>query len=196
MSKRVRLLLLCAGLAATLAAGSLFVWSKREHAPAALANVRNDKEQTNARADRLVAEILKRPLFTRGRQPPEVKVVKVEPPKLQGRLAGVMLRPDGRVALFTRPGGRPISVKEGDVIDGWTTAKIEAGRVLLTSSFGEQIVKPTNGSAEELTPGRRAVKKPVAAKGPPNQAGTPAQNPAKPQKPQQQANGAAATGQK
>ena len=196
MSKNFRLPLLRAGLVAILAAVSLFVWSKREQAPPTLANVQNDKVQTNDRADRLVAEILKRPLFTQGRQPPEVKVVKAEPPKLQGRLAGVMLRPDGRIALFTRPGGRPVSVKEGDVIDGWTTAKIEAGRVLLTSSFGEQIVKPTNGSAEELTPGRRPVKKAVATKGQPNQAATPAQNPAKPQKPQQQANGAAATGQK
>jgi hypothetical protein len=196
MSKGLRLLLLCAGFAAVLAAGSLYVWSQREHPPTALANVQSDKERTNDRADRFAAEVLKRPLFTQGRQPPEVKIVKAEPPKLQGRLAGVMLRPDGRIALFTRPGGRPISVKEGDVIDGWTTAKIEEGRVLLTSSFGEQIVKPTNGSAEELTPGRRPAKKAVAVKNQPNQAGTPTQNPAKPQKPQQQANGAAATGQK
>jgi len=199
MSKKLCLLLLCAGLAAILAAGLLVALSDRKQAPADFANVQDNKEQAGNRADRLVAEILKRPLFTQGRRPPEVKVVKAEPPKLQGRLAGVMLRPDGRIALFTRPGGRPVSVKEGDVIDGWTTAKIEAGRVLLTSSFGEQIVKPTNGSADELTPGRRPVKKAAAAKSQPsqpNQAGTPSQNPAKPQKPQQLANGAAATGQK
>lgn len=196
MSKKSRLLLLCAGFAAVLAAGLLFVLWPHKPAAVAFANTSDNKEQASGKADRLVAEILKRPLFSPGRKPPEVKVVKAEPPKLQGRLAGVMLRPDGRIALFTRPGGRPVSVREGDVIDGWTTTKIEEGRVLLTSSFGEQIVKPTNGSAEELTPGRRPAKKAAAAKPQPNQAATPAQNPAKPQNPQQQANGAAATGQK
>jgi hypothetical protein len=143
----------------------------------------------------MVAEILKRPLFTPGRQPPQVKIVKAEPPKLQGRLAGVVLRPDLREALFTRPGGRPISVKEGEVIDGWTTAKIEASQVVLTSSFGQQIVKLTNGSPDEITPGRRPVKKATPTKA---QGAKPAQNPAPAQKQQQvtQAAMAGATGQR
>jgi len=193
MSKRVRLLLLCAGLAAILMAGALFMLAADKKAPDLLAGNRNNKEQADDRADKLVAEILKRPLFSEERQPPHPKIVKAEPPKLQGRLAGVMLRPDGRVALFTRPGGRPVSVKEGDVIDGWTTAKIEAGRVTLTSSFGEQVVKPTNGGADELTPGSRPAKKSSAAKKPPAK---PAQTQGPAQKPQQVANGTATAGKK
>jgi len=107
------------------------------------------------RADQLAAQILKRPLFTQGREPPEQKVVKKEPPKLQGRLAGVMMRPDTREALFTRPGGRPIAVKEGEVIDGWKVASIQSDRVVLTSEFGEQVVKPTKGAEEEETVTKR-----------------------------------------
>src|ERR1700676_4004987 len=73
---------------------------------------------TQKKADAMVAEIMKRPLFTQGRQPPQIRIAKAEPPRLQGRLAGVMLETDSREALFTRPGGKPIAVKEGDVIDG------------------------------------------------------------------------------
>jgi len=192
MVQKYRLSLLFAGLAAVIAAGFLFVILGGREAPASFVPFRDDTGHTaQAKADRLVAEILKRPLFTQGRQPPQARVVKAEPPVLQGRLAGVMMRSDVKIALFTRPGGRPISVKEGDVIDGWTTSKIESGRVVLTSSFGEQVVKPTNGSTEEITPGRRPVKKPTPTK---NQPARPA--PAPGQKPQQLANGAGTTGQR
>ena len=194
MIKKYRLSLLFAGLAAMVAAGFLFVLLGSKDAPASIAPSREGGAQAaGGKADRLVAEILKRLLFTPGRQPPQAKVVKAEPPQLQGRLAGVMMRRDVRIALFTRPGGRPVSVKEGDVIDGWTASKIESGRVVLTSAFGEQVVKPTNGSAEEVTPGHRPVKKATSTK---NQPAKPGQNPAPGQKPQQLANGAGATGQR
>jgi hypothetical protein len=188
MMQKFRLPFLLAILATVAAAGFLFVVLASKDAPASSPAFKDDGGQAaQDKADAQVEEILARPLFTPGRQPPEVKVVKAEPPQLQGRLAGVMLRPDARIALFTRPGGRPISVKEGDVIDGWTASKIEQTRVVLTSSFGQQIVKPTNGSAEEVTPGKRPVKKNVPTK---NQPAKPAANP----KPQQLATGAAPTG--
>ena len=193
MIKRYRLSLLFAGLAAVIAVGFLFALLGSKDAPASFVPFKDDAGQAAAdKADRLVAEILKRPLFTEGREPPHPKVVKATPPVLQGRLAGVMLRPDMRIALFTRPGGgRPVSVKEGEVIDGWTTSKIEEGRVVLTSSFGQQVVKPTNGSADEVTPGHHAIKKATPTK---NQPAKPAQAPG--QKPQQLANGAGTTGQR
>jgi hypothetical protein len=132
---------------------------------------------TQKKADAMVAEILKRPLFTQGRQPPQIRVVLAEPPRLQGRLAGVMLETDSREALFTRPGGKPIAVKEGDVIDGWTVAKIEAEQVRLTSAFGEQVVKPTNGGADEIT---ARLPKPVMRKVIPTQQPKPLAQPPKP----------------
>ena len=111
----------------------------------------------------MVAEITKRPLFTSGRQPPQARVVRAEPPRLQGRLAGVMMEANIREALFSRPGARPMAVKEGDTIDGWTVDKIETDSVRLTSSFGEQVVRPTNGGSEEIaTPAARPVGKKTA----------------------------------
>jgi hypothetical protein len=188
MINRYRLSLFFAGLAAVAAAAFLFVILGSGEAPAFLAPPKSDDGRVARNADRIADEILKRPLFTPGRRPPEEKVEKPEPPQLQGRLAGVMLRPDVRIALFTRPGGKPISVKEGDVIDGWTASKIEAGRVVLTSAFGEQVVKPTNGSQEEISQGR-----PIKAKSTKNKSVWPGQNPSP--KPQQMVNGAIATGQ-
>jgi hypothetical protein len=126
-----------------------------------------DERLLAKKADTLAGEILTRPLFTDGRQPPTVAVAKAEPPQLQGRLAGVVLQADSREALFSRPGGRPITVKEGDVIDGWKVSKIEEDQVTLTSAFGEQVVKPTNGGPDEVAapPARPAAKKSIPAKG-------------------------------
>lgn len=161
--------------------------------PALLAR-QGDEQAAMEQADQITAEILKRPLFTQGRQPPEEKIVKAEPPQLQGRLAGVMLRPDLREALFTRPGGKPVAVKEGQVIDGWTMAKIESDQVRLTSEFGEKIVKPTNGGADEVAGATRHVAKKPA----PTQNQKPAQTAGQPQKqqPTQAAANAGSTGQK
>jgi type II secretory pathway component PulC len=167
MTKYRRLTLLCAVLAGIVAAAFLFGLLGSKDAPASYTALNVDAGQlTASKVDRLVAEILKRPLFSQGRQPPQPKIVKAEPPKLQGRLAGVVLRSDLREALFTRPGGRPVSVKEGEVIDGWTISRVEAGQVVLTSAFGEKIVKPTYGTLEEIVPGRRPAKKATPA---PNQ---------------------------
>jgi hypothetical protein len=193
MMQKLRLPFLLAVLGSLMLAALLFGLLGSKDAPASLAGVSDNPQQAKGKAEKLEAEILARPLFLPGRHKPEPKAVKPEPPVLQGRLAGVMLRSDTRLALFTRPGGgRPISVKEGDVIDGWTASRIEAGRVVLTSSFGEQIVKPTNGGADEMTP-RAKTAKPTkkVSKTPP---ATPVPGPN--QKPQQLAKGPAPTGQK
>jgi hypothetical protein len=121
-----------------------------------------------AKADQLVAEILARPLFTQGREPPQVNAPKPEPPRLEARLAGVSLRPNAKEAMFMRPGGKAVSVKEGQVIDGWMVSDIATDRVILTCSFGEQIVHPTPGAPGEI-PVHPAIKKnapPVNAKPP------------------------------
>ena len=189
MTKYRRLSLLCAVLASIVAAAFLFGLLGSKDAPASYTAFNDNSGQLTAgRADRLVAEILKRPLFTPGRQPPQPKIVKAEPPKLQGRLAGVMLRADVREALFTRPGGRPISVKEGEVIDGWTISKVEAGQVVLNSAFGEKIVTPSYGTLDEIVPGRRPAKKTAPARNQSGKAGQP-QTQVPTQTPQQMAMG-------
>ena len=189
MIRKYRLSLFLAGLAMVVAATFLVVILGGGDAPASYAPSKADVARAAHNANRIAEEILKRPLFTPGRHPPEEKVEVAEPPQLQGRLAGVMMRDDVHIALFTRPGGRPVSVKEGDVIDGWKASKIEAGRVVLTSAFGERVVTPTSGSPDEISQGR-PVKKAKSAK---NKPGWPGPNPSP--NPQQSANGAATTGQ-
>lgn len=181
--QKLRLPFLLAGLGCLVLAALLFGLLGAKDAPASLAGLSDNPEQAQGRAEKLAAEILARPLFTPGRAPPRPKIVVAAPPVLQGRLAGVMMRADSRIALFTRPGGgKPVSVKEGEAIDGFTAAKIESGQVVLHSSFGDQIVKPTNGAADEMTPAaRRPVKKAAPAKPPGG---------AVPPKPQQLAKGA------
>ena len=98
-----------------------------------------------------IAEILERPLFSPARHPPEVQFASNSeetsnetPPQIHGRLAGVMIRPGTREALFARVGQRPVAVKIGGEIDGWRIAAIEMDRVVLSSVFGTQTLRPTN----------------------------------------------------
>ncbi len=198
MTNTVRLILtgLCAVLALTLAAELVFTAPQGMSASTRLPTGQEQfRQATDKKVAGMVSEILKHPLFTPGREPPRPPVVKVEPPKLQGRLAGVVTLGDVREAVFTRPGGRPVSVKEGEVIDGWTMAKIETGKVTLTSSFGEQVVRPTSGSPDEVAPPvhRPAVKKTAPTRAPPKPAAqTQTVQPVPPAAQQQQLSQAAA----
>lgn len=128
-----------------------------DHGPIA-AQAPHIDNRAAAKADRLVAEILKRPLFTPGREPLQVHAPKPEPPRLEARLAGVSLRPNAKEAMFMRPGGKAVSVKVGQVIDGWTVSDIATDRVVLTCSFGEQIVHPAPGAPGDI-PVRPAIRK-------------------------------------
>ena len=121
--------------------------------------------------DALVAEILGRPLFSPSRQPAEAAPEQVfetpkGPPKMPARLEGVSIRPEAREALFEREAAKPIAVKEGQEIDGWTVASILPDQVVLKSEAGEQIVKPANDAG--VKPQMQAMnKKPdLAAKKP------------------------------
>jgi hypothetical protein len=164
MTKSFRLGMLGFGVVAGLALLAELVAPILAISPDTLESSRARSERvTQKKADAMMAEILKRPLFMPGRQPPEIKVVRAEPPRLQSRLAGVMLQADIREALFSRPGARPLSVKEGDMVDGWTVKDIQTDHVLLTSAFGEQVVRPTNGGAGEVSVPARPVGKKTAS---------------------------------
>ena len=122
--------------------------------------------------------ILERPLFSPGRDLPDTipvqpltETLEDVPPQLDGRLAGVMIRPGVREALFARSGQKAIAVKVGGSIDGWKIAAIEPDRVVLSSAFGMQTIKPTNAPEVVRTPAR-AIN--VGLMGPPTNSGTPA----------------------
>jgi len=109
----------------------------------------------SADLDALIDEILARPLFNASRTPrerdandePEKKVR----PQLQARLTGIMIGPEAREALFEHAGDKPVALREGSEIDGWKVAAIRSAEVVLTSEFGEEVVKPADaGGATSL----------------------------------------------
>lgn len=116
------------------------------------------REPPSPNVDALAAEILERPLFSPSRQPPdnapmgEAAKTEKEPLKLPGRLEGTAVLPGIREALFEREGDKPLAVKEGQTIDGWTIASIQPDRVILRSDDGEQIVKPANDARTKSKP--------------------------------------------
>ena len=73
------------------------------------------------------------------------------------------IRPEMREALFEREGEKPVAVKEGQAIDGWTVASIQPDQVVLRSAAGEQILKPTNAAGIKPPQLATANKKPAVA---------------------------------
>src|SRR5262245_4348269 len=93
--------------------------------------------------DSMVAEILERPLFASARAPYEEASVADDEgddeegsQTLQVRLTGVAILPGVREALFEREGSKPVVVKEGGQIDGWTVKAIRADRVVIANATG------------------------------------------------------------
>lgn len=181
---RLALFVLCSGLASAVAAEAFVLAPMRTELPGS--TTANKQIQVAIHMapdiDSMVAQILARPLFSPSRMPPptiseeEVVVEKKEPPQLQARLAGVTLGPEAREALFQRPGQKPTPVKVGGTIDGWKVSAIQFDRVVLSSEFGDQVVKLTYAPAsagddeEEDIPSQRRARPAVvqanAAKAP------------------------------
>jgi hypothetical protein len=138
--------------------------------------------------DALVEEILQQPLFSPSRQSVDAaereqrSETETAPPKMPGRLAGMTIGPEAREALFEREGEKPVAAKEGQVIDGWTVASIQADQVVLRSTSGEQVLKPTNAAGIKPLPTRATNNNPVASPKKPLASGA-ATKPARPQAP-------------
>lgn len=100
-------------------------------------------------ADDLTKTILDHPLFTASRMPPAApqmpQAAAKTAPQLHARLAGMIVGPDDREALFARDAGPVVAVHEQQEIDGWKVASIDAEKVVLQSDFGERVLHPTEG---------------------------------------------------
>jgi hypothetical protein len=132
-------------------------------------------DPTPARApvalSKLVDKILARPLFSPDRRPP--------PPAPGGpaatatvsglpRLAGVLVGPFGRSAIFApASGGKPVTAAEGARLGAYTVQSIEIGQVTVQGPNGVQVLHPSfdpNAPRPETPP---AVPPPAApARGP------------------------------
>jgi len=108
--------------------------------------------QADTEASRL-AEILARPLFNRSRRPTEAAGSAAGPL----RLAGVIVGPAGREAIFEPSGGgKPVIAKEGSTVGGATVRAISPGMVLIVDGTGAHILRPSFAPATAGTPSAAA----------------------------------------
>ncbi len=169
----IALAILCVGLLAVIAAEETYLVSDVEalpnYAPPPVASVEPPLAVDDV--ENLIATILDRPLFTPGRRPPPPPPTAPEAakvaPELRARLAGMTVGPGEREALFARDNGATVAVKERQAIDGWTVASIATDKVVVRSSFGERVLRPTPDPRppRERTPPPRAQ---LATARPPN----------------------------
>ncbi|MGI3775963.1 MAG: hypothetical protein ACRYGC_01610 [Janthinobacterium lividum] len=116
-----------------------------EAAPPAAADAAPD------RTEALAAAILARPLFEQDRRP----VAETQAgPVADGdaRLAGILISPDGRAAIFApADGGRPTVLREGAALGALTVRAIAPGAVTVLSHGKEQVMHPSFAASSATT---------------------------------------------
>lgn len=92
-----------------------------------------------------VTTILERPLFSPDRRPSgEIPVAASRrTPDGLPRLAGVLVGPFGRSAIFAVEGGKPLVVTEGAHVSAWTVSSIAVGTVQVSGPGGVLILHPS-----------------------------------------------------
>lgn len=139
-------------LAATLA-WELGVFSPRQPADVPHPRVQVPASRT-AEPDRTaewVGTILARPLFSPDRRPVQVSTVdaggRAVAPQALPRLAGVLIGPFGRNAIFAAEGSKPLVISEGGKIGAWTVQSIEVGSVKVKGPGGAMTLEPRFASS-------------------------------------------------
>jgi hypothetical protein len=92
-----------------------------------------------------VATVLARPLFSPDRRPAADAVTVASGRTVPGlpRLAGILVGPFGRSAIFASNGAKPIVVQEGGRVAAYTIKSIEATQVRLLGPDGAQVLYPS-----------------------------------------------------
>ena len=89
--------------------------------------------------------MLARPLFSPDRRPAADAVTVASGRTVPGlpRLAGILVGPFGRSAIFATNGAKPIVVQEGGRVADYTIKSIEATQVHLLGPDGAQVLYPS-----------------------------------------------------
>ncbi len=90
--------------------------------------------------------VLNRPLFSPDRrmaEPAAAAAAATSPTAELPRLAGVIVGPSGRHAIFADTSGHPQVATEGSSIGRYTVQTIQPGQVTVTSSEGERVLRPS-----------------------------------------------------
>ncbi len=99
----------------------------------------------------LAAAILARPLFEQDRRP--VAETRAGPAaEGEARLAGIMISPSGRAAIFApADGGKPAVLREGAALGALTVQTIAPGAVTVLSHGKERVMHPSFAASSATT---------------------------------------------
>jgi hypothetical protein len=97
------------------------------------------------RGQEWVATILARPLFSRGRRPLATPgETGALPTKELPRLAGILVSPLGKAAIFAAAdGGKPMVVVEGGHLGRFIVKSIDIGQVTMIGPEGQRLLRPS-----------------------------------------------------
>jgi len=126
------------------------------------------------RVEELVQTSLAQPLFSATRRPPDQPTTgRGSDPELPNvRLTGIVIEPDRRLAIFAVPGGKPLTLAEGETINEWRLESIVPDQVSLSGPTGITTLAPkTDPNVARL----KQIAAPV-----PNQIAQPAPKPTPP----------------
>ena len=96
------------------------------------------------------ATALARPVFSPTRRPfAEPDAAAPSPPAKEAvpRLAGIIISPSGRRAIFADAAGHAHTATEGGQVGRFTVRAIQPGQVTVTSSEGERVLRPSFANA-------------------------------------------------
>ncbi len=91
------------------------------------------------------ATALARPLFSHDRRPPVQRQAPAPPALVEEtpRLAGIVIAPSGRRAIFAEANGRSRSIPEGGQLGHLVVKIIGPGEVAVTSPEGDRVLRPS-----------------------------------------------------
>ena len=114
----------------------------------------------------LTATALARPLFSATRRPP-LSDAPASAELAGNRLAGIVISPQQRLAIFAVTGAKPLVLKEGADIGGWRIEAITPYDVSLRGPGGTRVLRPRmdaglTPSPDRIAGGNRAPPPPPA----------------------------------
>jgi hypothetical protein len=110
----------------------------------------------------LVASTLARPLFAPSRRPADLPSGTASVPGHMPRLSGIFYGASMRRAIFQGADGKPLSVGEGDTVQGLTVRRIGATEVEVVGPSGSEIVTLRHDPSLAAPPNGYANPTPVA----------------------------------
>ena len=101
------------------------------------------RPEVRGRYGELLAAILARPLFSSTRRPaPQGDDTITDSGLSDTRLAGIVIAPGHRIAIFASNGAKPLTVSEGETVSGWRVEHITPREVSLSGPGGTKTLQP------------------------------------------------------